>query len=609
MAESDPEINNRAMSCSDDGSEDPNNAAPPGRPLRHVDSLGRVFYHSNNPMMYSVILILLVEWFERFSYYGVAYTQTLYLTGAYDKDWNAGLSAVEASSLVSLSTAMAYTTTFIGALLADSLLGDYMTILVGCIVFYLPSLALITLTTIPSWLGDTFPTKYLAFAILLWWPAGTGIVKSCINVFGAKQFHPLLQSQLIEQYYVQYYMCINVGSLLGILIIPIIAQRSITQAYLVPCSLLCLGIMIFVSGSSRYVKVPPKGELCGKKSSRGSGDVGLLKLFRITVLIVPFCMAYSQMPTTFIIQGSVLRRACGVIDAASLNSSDAASVLVFGYITGSIIYPALAERNMKIPTTYKFAIGSALGALAILWALFVEYRMHTVYAATGESISVLWQTPCYILIGWGEIFAVSSAYEVAFTASPPSQKVLASALNIFCIGGIPNVLCIGLYRVCSQWFMNSSGKANLNTIEDYVEAHVYKYFVVLFVILLFGIVVNIMPGVRGYVESMEDQAAELLKTPMITKRTAGEQSPLLPKHLQQQSPLLYRTSSMRVGPPSLHPHRHQMQEKFEKRLQKYLPFMKNGVFRAKQPVQQAILMARAHDDRCSQQDLKHQETL
>lgn len=607
MAETNTKISNHAMSLSDDGSEDPNNAAPPGRPLRHVDSLGRVFYHANNPMMYSVILILLVEWFERFSYYGVAYTQTLYLTGAYDEDWNAGLSAVEASSLVSLSTAMAYTTTFIGALLADSLLGDYRTILVGCIVFYLPSLALITLTTIPSWLGDTFPTTYLAFAILLWWPTGTGIVKSCINVFGAKQFHPLLHSQLIEQYYVQYYMCINVGSLLGILIIPIIAQHNITQAYLIPCTLLCVGISLFVSGSSRYVKVPPKGELCGKKS-RGSGDVSLFKLFRITVLIVPFCMAYSQMPTTFIIQGSVLRKAFGVIDAASLNSSDAASVLVFGYVTGSIIYPALAERNTKIPTTYKFAIGSALGALAILWALVVEYRMHTVYAETGETISVMWQTPCYILIGWGEIFAVSSAYEVAFTASPPSQKVLASALNIFCIGGIPNVLCIGLYRVCSEWFMNNSGKANLNTIEDYVEAHVYKYFVVLFGILLFGIGINVLPGVRNYVENMEDQAAELLKTPIITKRTAGEQSPLLPKHLQQQSPLLYRTSSMRAGPPSLHPHRHQMQEKFERRLQKYLPLMKNGVFRAK-PTPQASLLAQARDERSSQQDLTHQETL
>lgn len=606
MAESVTDPSNRAMSLSDEGSEDPNNSAPPGRPLRHVDSLGRVFYHANNPMMYSVILILLVEWFERFSYYGVAYTQTLYLTGAYDEDWNAGLSAVEASSLVSLSAAMAYTTTFIGALLADSLLGDYKSILVGCIVFYLPSLVLITLTSIPYWLGDTFPTKYLAFAILLWWPAGTGIVKSCINVFGAKQFHPLLHSQLIEQYYVQYYMCINVGSLLGILIIPIIAQHNITQAYLIPCSLLCFGVMLFVAGSPRYVKIPPKGELCGKKS-RGSEDVSLFKLFRITVLIVPFCMAYSQMPTTFIIQGSVLRKAFGVIDAASLNSSDAASVLVFGYITGSIIYPALAERNIKIPTTYKFAIGSALGALAILWALVVEYRMHTVFAETGEAISVMWQTPCYILIGWGEIFAVSSAYEVAFTASPPSQKVLASALNIFCIGGIPNVLCIGLYRLCSEWFMNSSGKANLNTIDDYVEAHVYKYFVVLFVILLFGIFINVLPGVRGYVENMEDQAAELLKTPMISKRTAGEQSPLLPKHLQQQSPLLYRTSSMRVGPPSLHPHRHEMQEKFEKRVQKYLPFMKNGVFSTKKPVVKPSLLAQARDDH--QQDLKHQETL
>jgi len=34
-------------------------------------------------------------------------------------------------------------------------------------------------------------------------------------VFGAKQFHPLLQSSLIEAYYVNFYMCINIGALFG----------------------------------------------------------------------------------------------------------------------------------------------------------------------------------------------------------------------------------------------------------------------------------------------------------------------------------------------------------------------------------------------------------
>ena len=176
------------------------------RPLRHVDEDGQVFHYALQPMTYSVLFILIVELLERFAFYGVNYTQTAYLTGSYDRDWNADMSAVEASSYVSVSVAVAYTTPFLGAFLADSLLGDYYSLLVGALVFYLPGLTLIALTTIPGLLGSEFNSTALAAGLIFLWPFGTGIVKSIVNVFGAKQFHPLLQSSLIESYYVSFYM-------------------------------------------------------------------------------------------------------------------------------------------------------------------------------------------------------------------------------------------------------------------------------------------------------------------------------------------------------------------------------------------------------------------
>jgi len=179
------------------------------RPLRHVDEEGEVYYYALRPMFYSVVFILVVELLERFSFYGLNYTQTSYLTGAYDDNWNAGMEAVPASTYVSISVAVAYTTPFLGAFLADSLLGDYWALFVGALVFYLPGLFLIFLTTIPGVLGKEFNRGALATGLLFLWPAGTGIVKSVVNVFGAKQFHPLIQSSLIEAYYVKFYMCIK----------------------------------------------------------------------------------------------------------------------------------------------------------------------------------------------------------------------------------------------------------------------------------------------------------------------------------------------------------------------------------------------------------------
>jgi proton-dependent oligopeptide transporter, POT family len=542
----------------------------PHRPLRHVDDRGYEYTYSLQPMLYSVGFILVVELLERFSYYGVDYTQTLYLTGVYNEDWNAGLTSVDAASFVSVCTMLAYSTPFVGAILADSVLGDYSSIVVGSIGLYMPALILIVLTTIPYLLGETFNTKLLSVALLGMWPLGTGIIKSVINVFGAKQFHPLLQSSMIEQYYVNFYMTINIGALAGITIVPIVAQHDVTIAYMLPCVLLSLAFLVFLGGSPRYVRSKPRGDLLKRQPKNANLNAGpyisLMTVFRVVLLIVPFCIAYNQMPTTFIVQGTVMRKAFGVIDAAAINALDAISVLTFGWITGNVIYPELAKRNIKMPTTYKFALGSFLAALAIAWSLLVEYWIHEAYhnAQPGQDarISVLWQAPSYILIGWGEIFAVSAAYEVAFTASAPQTKALASALNIFCVGGIPNIICIGLYQSCQSWFRNARGDTNLSHLEDYATAHVGRYFGVLFCILLFGIALNVYGPVRRFVESTEELAADLVKTPVIRKShilgRGDEESPLLraqqhQKYLESsKQPVLYKMNSMRAGPSLSH---------------------------------------------------------
>jgi POT family proton-dependent oligopeptide transporter len=74
--------------------------------------------------------------------------------------------------------------------------------------------------------------------------------------------------------------------------------------------------------------------------------------------------------------------------------------------------------------------------------------IHSEYARSGDRINVLWQAPSYILFGAGEIFSISTAYEVAFPASPPNKKAFACKFNLFCIGGIPNMLSLGLYCIC-----------------------------------------------------------------------------------------------------------------------------------------------------------------
>ena len=230
----------------------------------------------------------------------------------------------------------------------------------------------------------------------------------------------------------------------------------------------------------------------------------------VSALIVPFNIAYSQMATTFKVQGIVMNSALGgFLDTATMNNLDAISVLVCGYLVGNFLYPALQSGGIKIPITCKFAMGSFCGALAMISALFTEYRIHSTFANSGKQISILWQTFSYVSVGCGEIFAISSAYEFAYTAAPRDSKAFASATNLFFVGGLPNLLCIALFHICEDWFHTKDGKQSIQSINDYATAQVYKYFLVLLFIALFGTIINLLPPVQRWIDSTTSSATSV----------------------------------------------------------------------------------------------------
>ena len=96
-----------------------------------------------------------------------------FLTGVYGS-WSPNMSDVKASSYTSTSIAIAYTVPFIGGIVSDGWLGEYFTIIVGVCCFYLPGLLLISLTTFPGLLGDTFNESVLTAGLLVLMPIGTG---------------------------------------------------------------------------------------------------------------------------------------------------------------------------------------------------------------------------------------------------------------------------------------------------------------------------------------------------------------------------------------------------------------------------------------------------
>jgi dipeptide/tripeptide permease len=363
-------------------------------------------------------------------------------------------------------------------------------------------------------------------------------------------------------------MCINVGALVGGLVIPIMAQTDVFIAYVIPVVALSLGVLAFLLGTKRYVRMAPQGEtnkmtlkvLCAALScfscsstapapqleedlERASDEADsnksqcckhvsfsrpslrkvdkanggkfetsfvdnirmMLYVIPISALIVPFNVAYSQMATTFIVQGTVMENA-GFIDAAMMQNADALSVLFFGFVVSQFLYPALARRNIRLKTTHKFAIGTLLGCVAMICSIIVDWQIHAAYEATNEKISILWQAFSFVFIGAGEIFAISAAYEAAFVIAPKEQKAFASAINLFFIGAIPNFISSALYNGCSDWFTNSEGTTELDSLSLYASANVIYYFVVLLAIGVVGALICVIPAVTNWVSYIEDKA-------------------------------------------------------------------------------------------------------
>lgn len=232
----------------------------------------------------------------------------------------------------------------------------------------------------------------------------------------------------------------------------------------------------------------------------------LAAVVAVTALVVPFNIAYAQMTTTFSTQGMAMKP-IGIINASFMQNADAISVLFFGFIVSTFLYPFLARKGIHIPTSYKFAIGTGCSALSIACAMIVDSQIHSEWTNSQKQVNILWQIPQFMLIGAGEIFAVSASYEAAFIIAPKEQKAFASAINLFFVGGVPNFISTALYNACEAWFTTSTGQ--INGTNDYVQTQMTKFFAVLLGIAVFGVLLNLLPVVRKWVQKVEDKARAL----------------------------------------------------------------------------------------------------
>ncbi|XP_057707735.1 solute carrier family 15 member 2 isoform X1 [Corythoichthys intestinalis] len=362
---------------------------------------------TNYPL--SICFIVVNEFCERFSYYGMRAVLTLYFLTYLD--WDHDLS----TAVYHAFTSLCYFTPVLGAIIADSWLGKFKTIIYLSIVYVLGHV-IKSVGAIPT-VGSNTVHIGLSMTGLILIAFGTGGIKPCVAAFGGDQFQERHANERMKFFSI-FYMAINGGSLLSTIITPILREDvqcfggdCYALAFGVPAALMTLALAVFVAGSGLYRRNPPEGnilvEVCNcigfavknrwrrskyESSRRHWLDwaedkypkhliTEIKMVLRVLVLYIPlpmFWALFDQQGSRWTLQATRMDMAFGEafsIKPDQMQTLNALLILVFVPVFDLLIYPLVSLCRIKITPLRKMATGMVFAALAFAAAALVEIQV------------------------------------------------------------------------------------------------------------------------------------------------------------------------------------------------------------------------------------------
>uniref|UniRef100_A0AAY4BV43 Solute carrier family 15 member 2 n=1 Tax=Denticeps clupeoides TaxID=299321 RepID=A0AAY4BV43_9TELE len=341
--------------------------------------------------------IVVNEFCERFSYYGMKALLTLYFIHYLHWDKNLSTAVYHAFS------SLCYFTPVLGALIADSWLGKFWTITYLSILYVIGHVVK-SVGAIPD-VGDSTVHTVLSMLGLILIAFGTGGIKPCVAAFGGDQFEEE-HTEERRKFFSIFYMSINAGSVLSTVITPILrgdvqcfGGDCYALAFGVPAALMVVALVVFVCGSGLYKKSPPEGNVMlrmfrcvgfaiGNRSKNSKHNskrehwldwaeekypkhlIQEIKMvMRVLVLYIPLPMFWAL----FEQQGSRW-----TLQATRMNMDlmlNALLILVFIPIFDLGVYPLIGLCRIKLTPLRKMATGMIIAALAFGAATVVELNV------------------------------------------------------------------------------------------------------------------------------------------------------------------------------------------------------------------------------------------
>ncbi|MCE5096676.1 S-Cys-Gly-3M3SH uptake peptide MFS transporter [Staphylococcus devriesei] len=238
-------------------------------------------------------VLFFVEFWERFSYYGMRAMLIFYMYFAI-KDGGLGIDQTTAMSIMSVYGALIYMSSIPGAWVADRLVGTRGATLIGAILIILGHICL----SLPFAMFGLFSSMF--FIII-----GSGLMKPNIsNVVG--RLYPENDTRM-DAGFVIFYMSVNLGALIS----PIILQHFINiknfhAGFSIAAIGMALGLvwyMLFNKKNLGSVGMKPTNPLTSEEKRRYGLIVGSVVAIIIVVLLVTY---YTQTLSFNLISNTVL---------------------------------------------------------------------------------------------------------------------------------------------------------------------------------------------------------------------------------------------------------------------------------------------------------------
>jgi len=366
---------------------------------------------------------------ERFSFYGmkgilvIFMTQYLFMLPGSSSEPMANAVAMKHYHLF---TTAVYFFPIFGALLADIVLGKYLTIMLLSVV-YCAGHGVLAMMGSTAWL-ELSPGIVLAIGLILI-SVGSGGIKPCVSAHVGDQFGQQ-NSNLLEKVFGWFYFSINTGAFLSTLLTPwLLEWYGPHLAFGIPGVLMAIATFAFWKGRRVFIHIPAGGMAWFKETFSGVGLKAIIKLAIIFIFIAVFWALFDQTGSSWILQAEDLNRNWLGIDwlSSQIQAVNPIMILIYIPLFQFFVYPII-NSVWKLTPMRKISVG--------LFVMVIGFAMVGIvqgWIDEGQRPSIGWQILAYAILTASEVMVSITGLEFAYTQAPKKMKSVIMALFLMSV--------------------------------------------------------------------------------------------------------------------------------------------------------------------------------